>query len=83
MDKIKLDDSVIAHIVRLVQLGFLQGLDVVDYFRQIELTLEDSETNSNILYLNKDYLEKHEQEIQNLLNTLKVDESEVSNNTSN
>jgi len=83
MDKIKLDDSVIAHIVRLVQLGFLQGLDVVDYFRQIELTLEDSETNSNILYLNKDYLEKHEQEIQNLLNTLKVDESEMSNNTSN
>ena len=83
MDKIKLDDSVIAHIVRLVQLGFLQGLDVVDYFRQIELTLEDSETNSNILYLNKEYLVRHEQEIQHLLNTLKVDEAEMSNNTSN
>lgn len=59
---LKLDDSVIAHIVKLIQLGFLQGLDVVDYFRQITLVEEDSQ-----LFLDADYDEKISSEIQHLL----------------
>jgi hypothetical protein len=67
MKKLKLDDSVIAHIVKLVQLGFLQGLDVVDYFRQIELVSDELDDKSQALFLSKEYLEKHEKEIQQLL----------------
>lgn len=59
---LKLDDSVIAHIVKLIQLGFLQGLDVVDYFRQITLIVED-----NQLFLDPEYDEKISSEIQHLL----------------
>ena len=64
MNNVKLNDSVIAHIVKLVQLGLLQGLDVVDHFRQIRLDI--IETN-NELILNDDYLDRHEKEINNLL----------------
>tara|TARA_R110001592_G_scaffold17829_9_gene74634 strand:+ start:6466 stop:6735 length:270 start_codon:yes stop_codon:yes gene_type:complete len=64
MNNVKLNDSVIAHIVKLVQLGLLQGLDVVDYFRQIRLDIIES---NNELILNDDYLDRHEKEINNLL----------------
>jgi hypothetical protein len=70
MNNMKLNDSVIAHIVKLVQLGLLQGLDVVDYFRQIRLDI--IETN-NELILNDDYLERHEKEINDLLEQAPVD----------
>lgn len=58
----KLDDSVIAHIVKLIQLGFLQGLDVVDYFRQIVLIEENSQ-----LHLEANYANKIQEEIDHLL----------------
>lgn len=64
MNNVKLNDSVIAHIVKLVQLGLLQGLDVVDYFRQIRLDIVES---SNELILNNDYTDRHEKEINSLL----------------
>jgi len=73
MTKLKLDDSVIAHIVKLVQLGFLQGLDVVDYFRRIELVAEETEGNTSSLFLSKEYSEKHEKEIQQLLDQKPVE----------
>tara|TARA_R110002153_G_scaffold76640_2_gene197371 strand:+ start:59 stop:295 length:237 start_codon:yes stop_codon:yes gene_type:complete len=66
MNNVKLNDSVIAHIVKLVQLGLLQGLDVVDYFRQIRLDIIES---NNELILNDDYLDRHEKEINTLLET--------------
>lgn len=76
MTKLKLDDSVIAHIVKLVQLGFLQGLDVVDYFRQIELVADETEGEINSLFLSKEYSEKHEKEIQQLLDQKPAETSE-------
>jgi len=71
MTKLKLNDAVIAHIVKLIQLGLLQGLDVVDYFRQIELVVKEGET---FLTLDEDYLERHELEISRMLEKIeKVD----------
>lgn len=64
MTKLKLNDEVIAHIVKLIQLGLLQGLDVVDYFRQIELVSEEGES---FLKLDEEYLERHELEISEML----------------
>ena len=61
-DNVKLNDSVIAHFVRILQLGLLTGTDIVDHFRMVRLTLEDGE-----LFLNKEYEENQEENIQSML----------------
>ncbi len=61
-DNVKLNDSVIAHFVKLLQLGLLTGTDIVDHFRMVRLSLEDGE-----LYLDKDYEDKQENNIEKML----------------
>ena len=58
----KLNDEVIAHIAKCLQIAILTGTDIVDNLRMIELQEEDGE-----LYLNPDYVEKHEENIEKLL----------------
>ena len=74
LKKFKLDDSTISHIVTLIQIGILQGIDVVDYFRQIELV---SDENGN-LRPESEYLSRHEKEIQDLIDSVPAAASEVS-----
>jgi hypothetical protein len=62
MDKVKLHDSVIAHVVKLIQLGFITGTDVVDHFRMIEMVAEEGE-----LFLSKEYEAKQEDNITRML----------------
>jgi len=38
-ENVKLNDSVIAHFVKLLQLGLLTGTDIVDHIRSIELNV--------------------------------------------
>ena len=71
--KVKLDDSVIAHIVKLIQLGLLQGLDIVDYFRQIVLVAEEG---NPVLTLDSDYENRHEEEIEFLMAKVQAAPSE-------
>lgn len=71
-NKLKFHDTTIAHIVKLIQLGLLQGLDVVDYFRQIEMNA--SKTGN--LFLDEDYEKRHEKEIQSLMEAVKSYPSE-------
>ena len=61
-DNVKLNDSVIAHFVKLLQLGLLTGTDIVDHFRMVRLNLEDDE-----LFLNKDYEKNQEENIEKML----------------
>ncbi len=61
-DNVKLDDSVIAHFVKLLQLGLLTGTDIVDHFRMVRLTLEEEE-----LFLNKEYMLAQEENINKML----------------
>ena len=61
-DNVKLNDSVIAHFVKLLQLGLLTGTDIVDHFRMVRLTLEEGE-----LFLNKDYESNQEENINRML----------------
>ena len=61
-ENVKLNDSVIAHFVKLLQLGLLTGTDIVDHFRMVRLTLEEGE-----LFLNKDYEENQEENIEKML----------------
>lgn len=72
MEKLKLSDEVIGHIARLVQLGFLEGTDVVDHFRMMELMVHDSE-----IVLMPTYEEVHAQQIKDRLEHIQ----EVVNNT--
>ena len=61
-ENVKLNDSVIAHFVKLLQLGLLTGTDIVDHFRMVRLTLEDDE-----LFLNKEYESAQEENINRML----------------
>ena len=61
-DNVKLNDSVIAHFVKLLQLGLLTGTDIVDHFRMVRLTLEEGE-----LFLNKDYNLSQEESIERMI----------------
>tara|TARA_Y100000992_G_scaffold300187_1_gene268326 strand:- start:1299 stop:1547 length:249 start_codon:yes stop_codon:yes gene_type:complete len=63
LNKFKLDDSSIAHIVKLIQLGFITGTDVVDHFRMIELVSDDTGN----LYLDKTYEKRQLQNIEKML----------------
>ena len=47
---LKLDDSVIAHVARLLQVSMLTGTDIVDHMRMIQLV--DSESS---LLLHEEY----------------------------
>ena len=62
MNNIKLNDSVIAHLVKLLQIGMLTGTDIVDQFRMIRLTIEEDE-----LFLDKEYEENQEANIEKML----------------
>ena len=61
-ENVKLNDSVIAHFVKLLQLGLLTGTDIVDHFRMVRLNLEEDE-----LFLNKDYEINQEENINRML----------------
>ena len=58
----KLDDEVIAHIAKTVQLGILTGTDVVDHLRMMVL-----EENEGRLFLNEDYRKNSEENIEKML----------------
>jgi|TARA_R110001592_G_scaffold119595_1_gene322826 hypothetical protein len=62
MNDIKLNDNVIAHLVKLLQIGILTGTDVVDQFRMIRLTIEEGE-----LFLDKEYEKNQEASIEKML----------------
>ena len=61
-ENVKLNDSVIGHFVKLLQLGLLTGTDIVDHFRMVRLTLEEGE-----LFLDREYETSHEEKINKML----------------
>ena len=60
--KFKLDDSSIAHIVKLIQLGFITGTDIVDHFRMIQFVSDEGN-----LYLDEDYAKNQNENIEKML----------------
>ena len=55
----RLDDSVIGHVAKLIQLAILTGTDIVDHMRMIRLTADDQ-----TLFLDADYEENATNNIQ-------------------
>jgi len=62
----KFDDSVIAQIVRVIQLGFLTGTDVSDHMRQFRL----EEGKDGTLSLTPEYVEHDQKAIDTLFDDL-------------
>ena len=63
LQKFKLDDSSIAHIVKLIQLGFITGTDIVDHFRMIQLITDDT----GFLHLDPEYEANQNSNIEKML----------------
>ena len=58
----KLNDEVIAHIAKQLQLAILTGTDIVDNLRMIQLQEEDGE-----LFLNSEYAKQAEENEKRML----------------
>jgi hypothetical protein len=58
----KLTDSVIVHVAKLLQLSMLTGTDIVDHMRMISLTEREG-----FLFLDEDYEKMSEQNIIKML----------------
>lgn len=61
----KLNDEVIAHIAKLLQIAILTGTDIVDNLRMIKVTESDGE-----LYLDKEYAEQSDLNVEKMLNKI-------------
>ncbi len=62
MEELRLNDSVIAHLAKLLQLSILTGTDIVDHMRQVRLSEEEGE-----LFLTEQYETQSEDNIQRML----------------
>lgn len=62
---LKLHDSAISQIVRLIQLGILTGTDVSDQLRTLECVIEEGK-----LAPNPDYMEVFEKNLQTLQDSI-------------
>ena len=61
---LKLDDSAIAQIAKVLQMAILSGTDIVDNLRLMRLTSEDGK-----LILSENYVEKFEEDIEHMVDT--------------
>ena len=61
---LKLDDSAIAQIAKVLQMAILSGTDIVDNLRLMRLTSEDGK-----LILSENYVEKFEEDIEYMVDT--------------
>jgi|TARA_R110000851_G_C12698762_1_gene525849 hypothetical protein len=58
----KLNDEVIAHIAKILQMALITGTDIVDHLRMMVL-----DENEGILSLNQEYNENNEANIQRMI----------------
>ena len=67
-----LDDTTIAQIVKLIQMAFLTGTDIVDHLRM--LLLEEGENGK--LVINSEYEKAFNDSLEKMLSNVKEQESE-------
>ena len=58
----RLDDNVIAHIARILQVSMLTGTDIIDHMRMIRLTCKDEN-----LVLQQEYADIFDGSLDNML----------------
>ena len=68
----KLDDTAIAQIVKLIQMALLTGTDIVDHLRMMILDQDDSKN----LIMNKEYQEVFDASIEKMLQNVNTQDEE-------
>lgn len=62
--KMKISDTCIAHLVKLIQMAFLSGTDIVDHLRMMELVYS---AQTKMLEIESEYLEHFNSSIDKML----------------
>lgn len=65
--KYTLTDEVISHLVKLLQLGLLEGTDITDHFRRVEMVTDEE----GQLYLSDSYQESFQESLDKMENFIK------------
>jgi len=68
---LRLDDNVIAHIARILQVSMLTGTDIIDHMRMIRLVCNDEK-----LTLQEEYANIFDGSLDNMLNNVKEKKGE-------
>ena len=63
----RLHDSTIAHIAKLLQLAIITGTDVIDHLRMMKLDIDDVE---GLAYIDKDYESNHSGSINEMIENI-------------
>lgn len=71
ISKYTLTDEVISHLVKLLQLGLLEGTDITDHFRRIEMVTDEE----GKLYLSDEYQEAFEDSLSRMESFIKEQQS--------
>ena len=69
----KLNDTTIAHFVKLIQVAFITGTDIVDHFRMMELELNSEKS----IVLNEEYEKIFEEQIEKMLENANTQNEKV------
>jgi|13_taG_2_1085334.scaffolds.fasta_scaffold00067_28 hypothetical protein len=67
-ESLRLDDSVVGHIAKLLQVALITGTDIIDHMRMIRLTGEDSS-----LVLQKEYQEIFDTSLEKMLENVQTE----------
>ena len=67
-ENLKLDDSVVGHIAKLLQVALITGTDIIDHMRMIRLTSEESN-----LVLQKEYQEIFDSSLEKMLENVQTE----------
>ena len=65
----KLDDKVIGHVAKVLQVAIITGTDVVDNLRSMELSLDE---NSGKLTVDNDYLKSFDRNVNGMIEEIKA-----------
>lgn len=71
-ESLRLDDSVVGHIAKLLQVALITGTDIIDHMRMIRLTQEDSN-----LVLQKEYQEIFDSSLEKMLENVQTETEEI------
>ena len=68
---LQLDDSVVGHVAKLLQLALITGTDIIDHMRMMRLTTKDSK-----LFLEDDYQQTFDVSLDTMLKNVQEQQGE-------
>ena len=68
---LQLDDSVVGHVAKILQMALITGTDIIDHMRMIRLSSKDSK-----LFLEEDYQQAFDVSLDNMLKNAQEQQGE-------